>query len=50
LNRVKYFNLNENNLSNSDYATDSTLNIPTHPGLMETDITKIVDLLRKFRP
>jgi len=49
LNRVQYFGLSSKGLDNSEIAADITLNIPIHPALSDDDVSKIIDLVRRFK-
>ena len=48
INRIKYFNLDNVNLPSSNWASDHTLNIPIHQNLSESDLSKIIDLIKEF--
>jgi aminotransferase len=52
LHKVDYFKEKSavGHLPESDFACEHTLNIPIHPSLTDDDVTKIITLIRSFRP
>lgn len=48
LHKLKPFRLEQINLPNSDYVCQHTLNIPLHQSLTEDDVSKVIDLIKKF--
>ena len=48
LHKIKYFELKDNDLPNSDYASQYTLNIPLHQSLTDDDVNKIIQLIKSF--
>jgi len=48
LNRVDHFQLSEGDYPNSEWAADSTLNLPLHQNLSDEDIDKVVSLIKDF--
>jgi len=48
LHKIRYFHQNETGLSNAEFASQHTLNLPLHPGLSDEDVTKVIDLIKAF--
>ena len=48
LNDVDYFNIKNNSLPNTDFASAKTLNLPLHPSLSDADIIKIIKSINEF--
>lgn len=49
LHRVTYFNLEDADCPNSDYAADRTLCIPLHSSLSDADVTHIIESVQSFK-
>ena len=48
LNHVDYFNIQDNSLSNTDFASKKTLNLPLHPSLSDADVKKVIKIVNEF--
>ena len=48
LHKVRYFEQSPEGLSNAEYASRHTLNLPLHHGLSDDDVTKVIDLVKRF--
>jgi dTDP-4-amino-4,6-dideoxygalactose transaminase len=48
LHKISYFDQSPEGLDNSEYVSGHTLNLPIHPALMESDLDKIVSLIKEF--
>jgi len=48
LHKIKYFEQEQSNLPNSDYASQHPLNIPLHPSLSDADVYKVIELIKEF--
>jgi dTDP-4-amino-4,6-dideoxygalactose transaminase len=48
LHKVRYFQQSADGLPNAEYASQHTLNLPLHHGLSDDDVTKVIDLVKRF--
>ena len=48
LHRIKYFNNFTDELQNSDYVADNTLNIPLHDSLSDSDVDYIIQSVKQY--
>lgn len=48
LNKINYFGQTNLKLESSDWASDNTLNIPIHQSLSDSEVNKIIDLIKSF--
>jgi dTDP-4-amino-4,6-dideoxygalactose transaminase len=48
LHKVRYFQQSVEGLPNAEYASRHTLNLPLHHGLSDDDVTKVIDLVKRF--
>ena len=48
LHKVRYFKQSARGLSNAEYASQHTLNVPLHHGLSDNDVGKVIDLIKQF--
>jgi len=48
LHKVKHFQQEEAYLPNSDFASARTLNIPLHQALSDDDVSRVIELIKKF--
>ena len=48
LHKVRYFQQSGEGLPNAEFASRHTLNLPLHQGLSDDDVTKVIDLVRRF--
>ena len=46
---VKFFKSYDNKLPNTEYAANHTLCIPLHQGLSNSDVSKIIKLIKEFK-
>jgi len=53
LHKIKFFSKEAGgifNLPGAENASQNTLNIPLHQSLTDEEVTKIIDLIRRFKP
>jgi aminotransferase len=48
LHKVRFFLQPADGLPNADYASQHTLNLPLHHGLSDDDVSKVIDLVKRF--
>jgi dTDP-4-amino-4,6-dideoxygalactose transaminase len=48
LHKVRYFQQSAEGLLNAEYASRHTLNLPLHHGLSDDDVTKVIELVKRF--
>ena len=48
LHKIRHFHQKGTGLSNAEFASQHTLNLPLHPALTDDDVTKVIGLIKAF--
>jgi len=48
LHNIKYFEIEEQDLPNSDFIASHMLNLPLHHSLSDNDVSKVIDTIKRF--